>query len=148
MAVGIKWTDFCEARSTVPDSQIPGHKYETFPRLSDMRERNWWRSVTCWPCFSSIPGSCRASVTRGWMASTVIISEVFDHGALCWDLCFVGSWRRGRRKPSFASDLADAVHLSVFSERWLWCGCFGLPTRHQNKQTMFSMWCGIKVWFC
>lgn len=149
MAVGIKWIDFCEAGSTVPDSQIPGYKYETFLLLFDMRERNWWRSVTCWPCFSSIPGSCRASMTRGWMASIVIISEVFHNGVLCWDLCFMGSWRRGRRrKPSLVSDLAEVVHLSVFSKQWLWFGWFSLPTRYQNKQMIFNMWWGNKVWFC
>lgn len=73
VAVVIKWVDFYEADGTVPDSQIPGYKYETLLLLFDMRERNWWRSVTCWPCFSSILGSCRASVTKGWMAPIVRI---------------------------------------------------------------------------
>lgn len=79
-------------------------------------ERNWWRSVTCWPCFSSILGSCRASVTKGWMAPIVKSSEVLQNGVLCWDLCFMGSWRRGRgeRKPSWVSDLASSASQCVF----------------------------------
>lgn len=61
----------------------------------------------------------------------------------------MGSWRRGRRrKPSWVSDLAEVVHLSVFSRPWLWFGWFSLPTRYYNKQMIFNVWWGNKVWFC
>lgn len=81
------------------------------------------------------------------MTSVIIVKEggeVLQN--IYRDLCFMGPWRRGRRRSQgLVSDLAEGVDISVFSKQWCWFGWFSLSGRHDNRLMILRMWQGTEI---